>query len=89
VTRLVGTQGDQPFALDADLVLLAMGFTGSPPEGIQKAAGVETQRSGYATSHPNVFACGDFRRGQSLVVWAIREGRECAAAVDEWLAVNS
>jgi glutamate synthase (NADPH/NADH) small chain len=89
VTRLVGTQGDQPFALDADLVLLAMGFTGSPPDGIRKAAGVETQRAGYATSHPNIFACGDFRRGQSLVVWAIREGRECAAAVDEWLAVNS
>jgi glutamate synthase (NADPH/NADH) small chain len=89
VARLVGTQGDQPFALDADLVLLAMGFTGAPPDGIMKAAGVETQRSGYATSHPNIFACGDFRRGQSLVVWAIREGRECAAAVDEWLAVNS
>jgi glutamate synthase (NADPH/NADH) small chain len=89
VTRLIGTQGDEPFALDADLVLLAMGFTGSPPDGIQKAAGVATQRAGYATSHPNVFACGDFRRGQSLVVWAIREGRECAAAVDEWLAVNS
>jgi glutamate synthase (NADPH) small chain len=89
VTRLVGTQGDQPFALDADLVLLAMGFTGSPPEGIQKAANVETQRNGYATSQPGIFACGDFRRGQSLVVWAIREGRECAAAVDEWLAVNS
>jgi len=89
VTRLVGTQGGEPFALDADLVLLAMGFTGSPPEGIQKAAGIETQRAGYATSHPNIFACGDFRRGQSLVVWAIREGRECAAAVDEWLAVNA
>jgi glutamate synthase (NADPH) small chain len=89
VTKLVGTQGDAPFALDADLVLLAMGFTGSPPEGIQKAAGVEMQRAGYATSLPNIFACGDFRRGQSLVVWAIREGRECATAVDEWLAVNS
>jgi glutamate synthase (NADPH/NADH) small chain len=89
VTRLVGTQGDEPFALDADLVLLAMGFTGSPPQGIQHQAGVETQRAGYTTSHPNVFACGDFRRGQSLVVWAIREGRECAAAVDEWLAVNA
>jgi glutamate synthase (NADPH) small chain len=89
VTRLVGTQGDEPFALDADLVLLAMGFTGSPPDGIQKAAAVETQRNGYATSHPNIFTCGDFRRGQSLVVWAIREGRECATAVDAWLAVNS
>lgn len=89
VTRLVGTQGGAPFALDADLVLLAMGFTGSPPDGIVQAAGVEQQQAGYATSQPNIFACGDFRRGQSLVVWAIREGRECAATVDEWLAVNS
>ena len=88
VTRLVGTHGGEPFALDADLVLLAMGFTGSPPNGIVKAAGVETQRAGYATSHPNIFACGDFRRGQSLVVWAIREGRECAEAVNDYLAVN-
>ena len=89
VARLVGRQGDAPFALDADLVLLAMGFTGSPPGGIVQDAGVATQAAGYATSRPNIFACGDFRRGQSLVVWAIREGRECAAAVDEWLAVNS
>ncbi len=88
VTRLVGTQGDEPFALDADLVLLAMGFTGSPPEGILDRAGVELERNGYQTSRPGIFACGDARRGQSLVVWAIREGRECAAAVDEWLAVN-
>jgi glutamate synthase (NADPH/NADH) small chain len=89
VTRLVGRQGDAPFALDADLVLLAMGFTGAPSVGIMQDAGVATQAAGYATSRPNIFACGDFRRGQSLVVWAIREGRECAAAVDEWLAVNS
>jgi glutamate synthase (NADPH/NADH) small chain len=89
VTRLVGRQGDAPFALDADLVLLAMGFTGAPSVGIMQDAGVATQAAGYATSRPNIFACGDFRRGQSLVVWAIREGRECAAAVDAWLAVNS
>jgi glutamate synthase (NADPH/NADH) small chain len=89
VTRLVGTQGGEPFALEADLMLLAMGFTGSPPGGIVKAAGDETQRAGYATSHSNVFACGDFRRGQSLVVWAIREGRECAEAVNDYLAVNA
>ncbi len=86
VTRLVGRQGDEDFALDADLVLLAMGFTGSPPDGIMGAAGVETQRAGYATSNPAIFACGDFRRGQSLVVWAIREGRECAEAVNDYLA---
>jgi glutamate synthase (NADPH/NADH) small chain len=74
------------FAIEADLVLLAMGFTGTPFEGA--AAGVEMDggvvRAGfgsYATSRDRVFACGDMRRGQSLVVWAIREGRDCAASV--------
>ena len=97
VTRLVGRQGDAPFALDADLVLLAMGFTGPRVEGAVGDAGVELTPQGnvkapfdgFRTSNPRIFACGDFRRGQSLVVWAIREGRECAAAVDEWLAVNT
>jgi len=88
VTQLVGTRDGAPFALDADLVLLAMGFTGPPPEGIVKSAEAELAPAGYATSRDGVFACGDMRRGQSLVVWAIREGRECAAAVDRWLAVN-
>jgi len=89
VTRLVGTQDGAPFALDADLVLLAMGFTGSPPDGILSSAEAKVAPRGYETSRPGIFACGDMRRGQSLVVWAIREGRECAASVDEWLAVNS
>jgi glutamate synthase (NADPH) small chain len=89
VARLVGRRGDGPFALDADLVLLAMGFTGSPPGGILAYAGAESAARGYETSRPGIFACGDMRRGQSLVVWAIREGRECAVAVDEWLAVTS
>jgi glutamate synthase (NADPH) small chain len=88
VTRLVGRHGEEPFALDADLVLLAMGFTGSPPGGILAHAGAETAPRGYETSRPGIFACGDMRRGQSLVVWAIREGRECAAAVDAWLAAQ-
>jgi len=86
VSSLVGTQGGEPFALDADLVLLAMGFTGSPPDGVMAAAGATVRPDGYATSAPRIFSCGDARRGQSLVVWAIREGRECAAAVDEYLS---
>ncbi|MBV9930087.1 MAG: glutamate synthase subunit beta [Alphaproteobacteria bacterium] len=77
----------------ADLVLLAMGFTGADAEGVVGRAGVEltgastiaTPAGRYATSREGVFACGDARRGASLVVWAIREGRDCAAEVDAWL----
>lgn len=78
------------FQIRADLVLLAMGFTGTafPFE----AAGLRAERGAlaadttrFATSRPRVFACGDARRGQSLVVWAIREGRDCASAVHEAL----
>ena len=83
-----------PFELEADLVLLAMGFTGTSPQGVAGLAGVglgpantiQTPPGGYETSRPGLFACGDMRRGQSLVVWAIREGRECAAAVHARLA---
>ena len=81
------------FTLKADLILLAMGFTGPKRRGLLDKAGValcergnvkaDTQR--YATDQDGVFACGDMRRGQSLVVWAIREGRQCARAVDEAL----
>jgi glutamate synthase (NADPH/NADH) small chain len=78
------------FVLKADLVLLAMGFLGPVPDGMLKTLGVELDPRGnvlantkaYATSVPKVFACGDMRRGQSLVVWAIREGRQAARAVD-------
>ena len=81
------------FTLKADLILLAMGFTGPKRRGLLDRAGVELCERGnvkadtsrYATSEPHVFACGDMRRGQSLVVWAIREGRQCARAVDEAL----
>jgi glutamate synthase (NADPH/NADH) small chain len=84
------------FDLPADLVLLAMGFV-SPVQSMLDAFGVERDARGnakaatdgagcYATSAPRVFAAGDTRRGQSLVVWAIREGRQCARAVDEYLA---
>jgi glutamate synthase (NADPH/NADH) small chain len=81
------------FTLQADLILLAMGFVGPKKAGLLEQAGVALDARGnvaadtlaYASSEPNVFACGDMRRGQSLVVWAIREGRQAARAVDEAL----
>jgi glutamate synthase (NADPH/NADH) small chain len=81
------------FALQADLVLLAMGFTGPRRAGLVADSGagldgrgnVAADVANYQTSTPGIFACGDMRRGQSLVVWAIREGRQCARAVDEYL----
>jgi len=83
------------FEIPAELVLLAMGFV-SPLQSLLEEFGVERDARGnakaatdgagaYATSVPKVFAAGDMRRGQSLVVWAIREGRQCARAVDEYL----
>ncbi len=84
------------FAIPADLVLLAMGFLG-PVTSLLEHFGVERDPRGnaradtvsYQTSRPGVFAAGDMRRGQSLVVWAIREGRQCARAVDELLMGTS
>ncbi len=87
------------FEMKADLVLLAMGFLG-PVQSVLDAFGVGHDARGnaraatdgvrcYATSVPKVFAAGDMRRGQSLVVWAIREGRQCARAVDEFLMGSS
>ena len=81
------------FQIKADLVLLAMGFVGPRKAGFVAEAGVELDSRGavkanvvdYRTSTPDIFACGDMRRGQSLVVWAIREGRQCAQAVDAYL----
>ena len=87
------------FTIKADLVLLAMGFV-SPVEKLLKAFGVDKDNRGnakattegvesYKTSKAKVFAAGDVRRGQSLVVWAIREGRQAARAVDEFLMGSS
>lgn len=81
------------FILRADLILLAMGFLGPLKQGLLDQAGVALDGRGnvaatvsdYQTSDPQIFACGDMRRGQSLVVWAIREGRQAARAVDELL----
>lgn len=87
------------FTIKADLVLLAMGFV-SPLQKVLDVFGVEKDNRGnakattdgegcYKTSKDKVFAAGDMRRGQSLVVWAIREGRQCAKAVDEYLMGSS
>ena len=81
------------FELKAELVLLAMGFLGPVQEGMLASLGVKLDGRGnveanvmnYKSSLPKVFAAGDMRRGQSLVVWAIREGRQAARAVDEFL----
>lgn len=88
MTEVAGSE----FELKADLVLLAMGFV-SPQQKVLDAFGVEKDMRGnikadtetYRTSQDKVFTAGDMRRGQSLVVWAIREGRQCARAVDEFL----
>jgi len=85
------------FTLQADLILLAMGFVGPRKAGMLDQSGVDLDPRGnikadtdkYATSLPKVYAAGDMRRGQSLVVWAIREGRQCAKAIDEFLMGTS
>jgi glutamate synthase (NADPH/NADH) small chain len=85
------------FQLKADLVLLAMGFLGPRRVGMLEQSGVDldprgnvaADTFGYETSIDGVFAAGDMRRGQSLVVWAIREGRQCAHAVDAYLMGSS
>ncbi len=80
------------FAIDADLVLIAMGFLGPVKNGMLETLGVKLDArsnveadANYMTSVPGVFAAGDMRRGQSLVVWAIAEGRKAAAGVDRFL----
>jgi glutamate synthase (NADPH/NADH) small chain len=84
---------ESEFVLHADLALLAMGFVSPITEGMIADLGIElddrqnvsANTSTYKTNHDKVWAAGDMRRGQSLVVWAIREGRQCAHAVDKAL----
>jgi glutamate synthase (NADPH) small chain len=95
--RLADAKGFEPVPgtereLRCDLVLLAMGFTGAERPGLLAGLGVDFDQRGnvardssYATSVPGVFAAGDMGRGQSLIVWAIAEGRSAAAAVDRYL----
>jgi len=80
------------FELPCELVLLAMGFVGPQREGLLEQLGVELNARGnvarddqFRTNLPNVFVAGDMGRGQSLIVWAIAEGRACASAVDAYL----
>ncbi|HEV8257919.1 MAG TPA: glutamate synthase subunit beta [Casimicrobiaceae bacterium] len=88
---------ESEFELKADLVLFAMGYLHPVHEGMLDELGVKYDARGnvaadtesYQTSVPKVFAAGDTRRGQSLIVWAIREGRQCARAVDEFLVGSS
>jgi glutamate synthase (NADPH/NADH) small chain len=83
-----GTEREIP----ADLVLLSLGFTGPEPAGIAEQVKAEFDSRGnvvrdgyYMTNTDGIFVAGDAGRGQSLIVWAIAEGRACAAAVDKWL----
>jgi glutamate synthase (NADPH/NADH) small chain len=83
---------DSDFELSCELVLLAMGFLGAERRGVVAELGLELDARGnvacdsnWATSHDGVFVCGDMTRGQSLIVWAIAEGRSCAAGVDRAL----
>src|SRR5262249_37639586 len=88
---------DSDFEIKADLVLLAMGFVYPEPKGVvgelklslDPRGNVKADTEQYRSSNDKVFACGDARRGQSLVVWAIREGRQCARSVDEYLMGHS
>jgi glutamate synthase (NADPH/NADH) small chain len=85
-------QAGSEFTLDADLVLLAMGFLGPIRSGLIEQLGLALDSRGniattnYMSSIDGIFAAGDMRRGQSLVVWAIAEGRKAAAAVNDYLA---
>ena len=94
--KMVEVEGSE-FTLQADLILLAMGFVGPRKAGMLDQAAVDLDARGnvkadtfaYRTSDEKIWSCGDMRRGQSLVVWAIREGRQCARAVDEALMGRS
>jgi glutamate synthase (NADPH/NADH) small chain len=90
--RVPGTE----FEMDADLVLLAMGFTGPVKSRLLTDSALALDARGniasdlaHRTNIPGVFAAGDARRGASLIVWAIREGRDAAESIDRWLREES
>ena len=89
-------QPDSSFEVRADLVLLAMGFVGPEPGGLLSNLGIRMTDRGnvwrdaaWMTSEPGVFAAGDMQRGQSLIVWAIADGRSAARGVDAYLMGRS
>jgi glutamate synthase (NADPH) small chain len=82
--------------IECELVLIAMGFLGAERNGVVRELGLDLDQRGsvacdskWATNREGVFVCGDMTRGQSLIVWAIAEGRSCAASVDRWLTGDS
>jgi glutamate synthase (NADPH/NADH) small chain len=84
------------FEIEVDLLLLAMGFLGSEKPGMIQQLGVNLDKrdnvvtdANYMTSVAGVFSAGDMRRGQSLIVWAIAEGRQCARGIDQYLMGES
>jgi glutamate synthase (NADPH/NADH) small chain len=84
------------FSIDADLVLIAIGFSGPSKQGMLEEMPLEADSRGniktnetYMTSTPGIFSAGDMRRGQSLVVWAIAEGRKAAHHIDQFLMGSS
>ncbi len=98
VAQLHATQIDSqaPVEFDADLVLLAMGFAGPERGGAVESLGIAMTERGtvardanWMTNVPGVFAAGDIQRGQSLIVWAIADGRSCARGVDVYLMGSS
>ena len=89
--KLIEVKGSEN-EIDCDLLIIAAGFLGcedyiakETKVSLTERGNVDAKEGGYRTSVPKVFSAGDMRRGQSLVVWAIAEGRHCAAAVDEYL----
>jgi glutamate synthase (NADPH/NADH) small chain len=89
-------QPSSTIEIPCELVLIAMGFVGAERLGVVSELGLGLDARGniacdteWATSREGVFVCGDVTRGQSLIVWAIAEGRSCAASVDRWLMGES
>ena len=97
VAHQIEAGGRRAITIKADVIFLAMGFLGPRKTGFVEKSGValdarsnvQANMTDYQTSEGGIFACGDMRRGQSLVVWAIREGRQCARAVDLFLMGES